>query len=145
MFGVLALVTGLLLMPSRRAEADVTAFLGFSPTPATHATKGFALGLNLLIVGFEIEYAHTSERIEAAAPGLHTGMINGLIQTPTRTQLYLTAGARVTLPDGEVVKARELSGASGLLFRRNSQSGAIEVVPRTGSWGGLNAALHANQ
>jgi 2,3,4,5-tetrahydropyridine-2-carboxylate N-succinyltransferase len=59
--------------------------------------------------------------------------------------LYLTAGARVTLPDGEVVKARELSGASGLLFRRNSQTGAIEVVPRSGSWGGLNAALHANQ
>jgi 2,3,4,5-tetrahydropyridine-2,6-dicarboxylate N-succinyltransferase len=60
--------------------------------------------------------------------------------------LYLTAGARVTLPDGEVVKARELSGASGLLFRRNSQSGAIEVVPRRGgTWQGLNAALHANQ
>jgi 2,3,4,5-tetrahydropyridine-2-carboxylate N-succinyltransferase len=60
--------------------------------------------------------------------------------------LYLTAGARVTLPDGEVVKARELSGASGLLFRRNSQTGAIEVVPRKGgSWQGLNAALHANQ
>jgi 2,3,4,5-tetrahydropyridine-2,6-dicarboxylate N-succinyltransferase len=60
--------------------------------------------------------------------------------------LYLTAGARVTLPDGEVVKALELSGASGLLFRRNSQSGAIEVVPRKGgSWQGLNAALHANQ
>ena len=59
--------------------------------------------------------------------------------------LYLTAGARVALPDGEVVKARELSGASGLLFRRNSQSGAIEVVPRTGTWGGLNAALHANE
>jgi 2,3,4,5-tetrahydropyridine-2-carboxylate N-succinyltransferase len=59
--------------------------------------------------------------------------------------LYLTAGSRVTLPDGEVVKARELSGASGLLFRRNSQTGAIEVVPRTTSWGGLNAALHADQ
>jgi 2,3,4,5-tetrahydropyridine-2,6-dicarboxylate N-succinyltransferase len=59
--------------------------------------------------------------------------------------LYLTAGARVSLPDGEVVKARDLSGASGLLFRRNSQTGAIEVVPRTGTWGGLNAALHANQ
>ena len=59
--------------------------------------------------------------------------------------LCLTAGARVALPDGEVVKARELSGASGLLFRRNSQSGAIEVVPRTGTWGGLNAALHANE
>ncbi len=59
--------------------------------------------------------------------------------------LYLTAGARVLLPDGEVVKARELSGASGVLFRRNSQTGAIEVVQRSGSWGGLNAALHANQ
>jgi 2,3,4,5-tetrahydropyridine-2,6-dicarboxylate N-succinyltransferase len=59
--------------------------------------------------------------------------------------LYLTAGARVALPDGEVVKARDLSGASGLLFRRNSQTGAIEVVPRSGTWGGLNTALHANQ
>jgi 2,3,4,5-tetrahydropyridine-2,6-dicarboxylate N-succinyltransferase len=58
--------------------------------------------------------------------------------------LYLTAGARVRLPDGEVVKARELSGANGLLFRRNSQTGAIEAMPRTGTWGGLNAALHAN-
>jgi 2,3,4,5-tetrahydropyridine-2-carboxylate N-succinyltransferase len=59
--------------------------------------------------------------------------------------LYLTAGARVTLPDGEVVKARELSGASGLLFRRNSQTGTIEAVTRQGSWGGLNAALHVNR
>ena len=59
--------------------------------------------------------------------------------------LYLTAGARVTLPDGEVVKARELSGASGLLFRRNSQTGAVEAVPRQGDWGGLNAALHVNR
>ncbi|MDP9432533.1 MAG: 2,3,4,5-tetrahydropyridine-2,6-dicarboxylate N-succinyltransferase [Actinomycetota bacterium] len=57
---------------------------------------------------------------------------------------YVTAGTKVTLPDGEVVKARELSGAAGLLFRRNSVTGAIEAVPRTGSWGGLNAALHAN-
>jgi 2,3,4,5-tetrahydropyridine-2-carboxylate N-succinyltransferase len=59
--------------------------------------------------------------------------------------LYLTAGALVTLPDGEVVKARELSGADGLLFRRNSLSGAVEAVPRSGTWAGLNAALHANQ
>ncbi len=58
--------------------------------------------------------------------------------------LYVTGGTRVTLPDGEVVKALELSGASGLLFRRNSQSGAVEALPRQGSWGGLNAALHAN-
>ena len=58
--------------------------------------------------------------------------------------LYITAGTQVKLPDGTVVKARELSGASGLLFRRNSQSGAVEAVQRTGNWGGLNAALHKN-
>jgi len=58
--------------------------------------------------------------------------------------LYVTAGTQVKLPDGTVVKARELSGASGLLFRRNSQSGAVEAVQRTGNWGGLNAALHKN-
>lgn len=87
------LALALMLLPARRADADLTLFWGFSPTPATHLTKGFGVGLNLLIVGFEIEYAHTSERTAVAAPGLHTGMINGLIQTPTRTQLYLTAGA----------------------------------------------------
>jgi len=58
--------------------------------------------------------------------------------------LYITAGTQVKLPDGTVVKARELSGASGLLFRRNSQNGAVEAVQRTGNWGGLNAALHKN-
>ena len=58
--------------------------------------------------------------------------------------LYITAGTQVKLPDGTVVQARELSGASGLLFRRNSQSGAVEAVQRTGNWGGLNAALHKN-
>lgn len=57
--------------------------------------------------------------------------------------LYVTAGSKVTLPDGAVAKARAVSGADNLLFRRNSQSGAIEVVMRTGAWGGLNAALHA--
>jgi 2,3,4,5-tetrahydropyridine-2-carboxylate N-succinyltransferase len=59
--------------------------------------------------------------------------------------LYLTAGTRVTLPDGDVVKALELSGAHNLLFRRNSQTGAVEAWPRNGSWGGLNAALHSGQ
>jgi 2,3,4,5-tetrahydropyridine-2-carboxylate N-succinyltransferase len=59
--------------------------------------------------------------------------------------LYVTAGTRVSLPDGEVVKAAELSGASNLLFRRNSQTGKVEALQRTGSWGGLNAALHTGQ
>ena len=58
--------------------------------------------------------------------------------------LYVTAGTQVRLPDGTVVKAREVSGANGLLFRRNSQTGAVEVIQRSGSWGGLNSALHKN-
>nr|BFF01080.1 2,3,4,5-tetrahydropyridine-2,6-dicarboxylate N-succinyltransferase [Streptoalloteichus tenebrarius] len=58
--------------------------------------------------------------------------------------LYVTAGTKVLLPDGRLVKARELSGQSGLLFRRNSTTGAVEVVPREGTGIELNAALHAN-
>jgi 2,3,4,5-tetrahydropyridine-2-carboxylate N-succinyltransferase len=59
--------------------------------------------------------------------------------------LYITAGTRVTTPDGEIVKAKDLSGADSLLFRRNSVTGTVEVLPRSGTaWGGLNAALHAN-
>ncbi|KNE83646.1 MULTISPECIES: 2,3,4,5-tetrahydropyridine-2,6-dicarboxylate N-succinyltransferase [Streptomyces] len=58
--------------------------------------------------------------------------------------LYVTAGTRVSLPDGGVVKAVELSGAHNLLFRRNSTTGKVEALQRTGSWGGLNAALHSN-
>ena len=58
--------------------------------------------------------------------------------------LYVTGGTLVKLPDGNTVKGRELSGASGLLFRRNSITGAVEAVQRSGSWGGLNAALHKN-
>ncbi|MER7500201.1 2,3,4,5-tetrahydropyridine-2,6-dicarboxylate N-succinyltransferase [Nonomuraea pusilla] len=58
--------------------------------------------------------------------------------------LYVTAGTKVALPDGTVVKAAELSGANGVLLRRNSQSGAVEAVPRTGTGIELNAALHAN-
>jgi 2,3,4,5-tetrahydropyridine-2-carboxylate N-succinyltransferase len=68
--------------------------------------------------------------------------------------LYVTAGTKVTLvgiagpdgapADGRVVKARELSGADGVLFRRNSLTGGVEAVARTGAGVQLNAALHAN-
>ncbi len=57
---------------------------------------------------------------------------------------YITAGSKITLPDGNVVKARELSGANNLIFRRNSQSGNLEVVPKVGGWEGLNSILHSN-
>src|SRR6201992_2779602 len=54
---------------------------------------------------------------------------------------YITAGARILSYDGKVVKAKELSGQKGLLFRRNSQSGALEETRRTPNWDGLNAQL----
>jgi 2,3,4,5-tetrahydropyridine-2-carboxylate N-succinyltransferase len=56
--------------------------------------------------------------------------------------LYVTAGALVKLPDGQVVKARELSGVNGMMFIRHSQTGEVVARPRSGSWGGLNQALH---
>ena len=58
--------------------------------------------------------------------------------------LYVTAGTLVRLPDGEVVKGKDVSGISGMMFIRHSQTGAIEARQRAGKWGGLNAALHTN-
>ena len=61
--------------------------------------------------------------------------------------LYVTAGTLVAVhgPEGvEVVKAKQLSGKGGLLYRRNSRTGAVEALPRSAKWEGLNAALHAN-
>jgi 2,3,4,5-tetrahydropyridine-2-carboxylate N-succinyltransferase len=57
---------------------------------------------------------------------------------------YLTAGSKVRLSDGRVVKARELSGLSNLLYWRNSVTGALEARERSGRGIELNAALHAN-
>jgi 2,3,4,5-tetrahydropyridine-2-carboxylate N-succinyltransferase len=58
--------------------------------------------------------------------------------------LYVTAGTVVTLPDGDMAKGGELSGIDNMMFRRNSVSGRVEALPRSGSWGGLNEALHRN-
>jgi 2,3,4,5-tetrahydropyridine-2-carboxylate N-succinyltransferase len=59
--------------------------------------------------------------------------------------LYVTAGTKVKTPDGAIVSARQLSGHSGLLFRRNSQTGAVEAIATNSSrWGGLNTSLHSN-
>ncbi|MFP5289506.1 MAG: 2,3,4,5-tetrahydropyridine-2,6-dicarboxylate N-succinyltransferase [Actinomycetes bacterium] len=65
--------------------------------------------------------------------------------------LYVTAGTKVVVLDGSLgedarprtVKAAQLSGVAGLLFRRNSLTGAVEVLPRTGAGVVLNEALHA--
>jgi 2,3,4,5-tetrahydropyridine-2,6-dicarboxylate N-succinyltransferase len=57
---------------------------------------------------------------------------------------YVTAGTKVTMPDGRVVKALDLSGADHRLFRRNSVTGTVEVVPWKAGGVALNEALHRN-
>jgi hypothetical protein len=77
------------------ALADATAFFGWSPTVATRSTTGFAVGVSLLILGFEFEYAHLNNDQATATPSLGTGMFNVVVMTPTKTQLYVTAGGGV--------------------------------------------------
>ena len=85
-------IAGLAATPAP-AAADLTFFLGINPTPARRVVRGFGVGINLLVVGFEFEYANAREDEEAGAPGLATSMFNGLIMTPTSgVQLYATAG-----------------------------------------------------
>lgn len=78
------------------ASADVTAFIGITPTPENRALRGFAIGFGLLVIGFEFEYANTVEDALEALPSLQTGSGNVLVQTPVEVsgvQLYGTAGA----------------------------------------------------
>ena len=80
------------------ARADATVFIGTTTTPANRTAKGVALGVGLLIVGFEFELADTGEALEDAAPSLRTGMGNVLLQTPIPVagiQFYVTSGAGV--------------------------------------------------
>jgi len=89
------LAVALVLMTASTASADITAFLGVNATPEKRAVKGLAFGTGLLIVGFEVEYADTSEDLEFGGPRLRTIMFNGLLQTPipiAGMQFYATTG-----------------------------------------------------
>jgi hypothetical protein len=89
------LTLGLIAASAAPARADITAFIGMSPTPHNHAVKGFGIGVGLLIVGFEFEYANLSEDTFEELAGLKTYSGNVLLQTPTPTvQLYGTIGAQ---------------------------------------------------
>jgi opacity protein-like surface antigen len=78
------------------AAADLTGFLGVSPTPSTRSAGGFAISVGLTIVGFEFEYARTSEDDRHAAPSLSTGMFNLMVMTPTTgVQVYATVGGGI--------------------------------------------------
>jgi hypothetical protein len=93
---VLTLTLVILAASAAPARADITAFLGVSPTPHNHQVKGFAAGVGLLIVGFEFEYANLSEDSLEQLPALKTYAGNVLVQTPIEilgTQFYGTVGA----------------------------------------------------
>ena len=77
------------------AFADATAFIGSTATPANRQVKGFTIGIGLLVLGFEFEFAQTGETVGEAAPSLRIGMGNVLLQTPipiVGIQFYLTTG-----------------------------------------------------
>lgn len=92
---VLALTILFLTSTAAPARADITAFLGLSPTPARHIVKGFSGGLSLLVVGFEFEFSDLGEDAADGLPGLKTYSGNVFVQTPVEikgTQFYATAG-----------------------------------------------------
>jgi opacity protein-like surface antigen len=92
---IVAALSALLVAPAT-AAADITAFLGLGTKPATRAARGLAFGVTLVVVGIEGEYASISEDTADNAPQVRTGMINAIVQTPTRgAQVYATAGAGV--------------------------------------------------
>ena len=94
---IIVALFALLLLPTA-AAADATAFLGSTTTPENRLNRGFAIGMGLVIVGFEFEYADTNEEEADLAPGLRTFMFNGLLQTPfpiAGMQFYGTAGGGV--------------------------------------------------
>lgn len=91
----LLVMCGVLAAPAA-ARADVTAFLGVSPTPGLHLGRGAALGAGFIVVAFEAEAAQIAAVTADGEPALTTGMANILVQTPlevSRMQFYGTAGA----------------------------------------------------
>ncbi len=85
-----------ILIAATSASADATAFFGVASQPVNRPSNGLAIGVGLLLVGFEFEYASSAEDLTEAAPALTTGMGNVLLQTPfplAGLQFYATAGA----------------------------------------------------
>lgn len=110
----LLIVSGLLLLaPARDAFADATLFIGANTSPANRVTRGFAVGGGLLFIGFEFEYANTTDDPAAGAPGLKVGTGNVLLQTPVAiygVQPYFETGGGFY---SETLGARQDTGFAG--------------------------------
>jgi hypothetical protein len=105
------------LLPAR-ASADATAFIGVNTSPANRTAKGFAIGAGLLIIGFEFEYADTTDDITAGAPSLKTGTGNMLLQSP-----IAFAGVQPYFEIGGGVYHEELGAISNTGFVGNTGGG----------------------
>ena len=100
----------LVVMAAPPARADATAFLGVNVTPSNRPVEGFAVGMGLVIVAFEFEYAATGNDVAAAAPSLKTFMGDALLQAPVPLfgfQPYVTTGGGIYR---EVLGAHEETG-----------------------------------
>lgn len=113
---IAALAAALLILGvARPASADITGFLGFTPTPETHGARGFAVGFGVLVVGFEFEYSSVSEDEEDALPSFKVGSGNILLQTPIEVsgvQLYGTIGGGIYRE--RLIERQETSFATNL-------------------------------
>jgi hypothetical protein len=99
------------------AFADLTVFLGFTPTPDHRLVRGISVGSGLVIIGFEFEYADTKDDEETGAPSLKTGMANLLLQTPVpigRFQFYGTIGGGLYRERVDAIDRQETSFGSNI-------------------------------
>ena len=106
---IAAMAMVLVAMAASPARADATAFLGANTTPSNRPAKGFAVGMGLIIVAFEFEYAATSD--DVAAPSLKSFMGNVLLQAPLPIfgfQPYFTTGGGIYR---ETLGTHEVTGA----------------------------------
>lgn len=109
--GIASMVIVLLAIAVSPARADATAFLGANTTPSNRAVKGFAVGMGLIIVAFEFEYATTSDDVAVTAPSLKTFMGDVLLQSPLPIfgfQPYLATGGGIYR---ETLSAHQETGA----------------------------------
>jgi hypothetical protein len=119
---LLVLIVVILFGVARPAHADLTAFLGLSPTPDNRGARGFAGGFSLVVIGFEFEYSQILEDEVEALPSLKTWSGNVLLQTPVEihgVQLYATAGGggyRERLGDDTVTHV-DINLGGGAKFR----------------------------
>ena len=93
---ILILTVGALGLQPREARADATAFWGFATNPHNRSAQGISVGIGLILLGFEFEYASAKQDTTNATPGLNTYTFNGLIMTPNSgMQFYVEGGGGI--------------------------------------------------